>query len=106
MELFVVHTPGIYGCMHVGNIDWGYLNADKINMDPKYAQYDLVDAGAEEVHPPSNDYGANNLPPPPKTGLRKQQKLQKPGETKLTNSRHHCTPSHRDRLASNHPRPP
>ena len=66
---------------NAGTVDWGHLNADRVNMDPKYAQYDLVDAGAEEAGPPPGS--AVNLPPPPSAGLKKQQKLQKAGQDPL-----------------------
>jgi len=79
--------------LFAGTVDWGHLNADRVNMDPKYAQYDLVGATAEEVAPPRDAYGAGNLPPPPSAGLKKQQKLQKTGEMNAPPRRVGCSDS-------------
>lgn len=62
---------------YAGTIDWGHLTADKVNLDPKYTEYELLGADAEDIGIGNEQQmGANDLPPPPKKGLKKQQKKQ------------------------------
>ena len=51
-----------------GTIDWGYLNADKVNMDPKYSAYELVGAEGEGAGLPRGqpgNAGLDDVPGPP-----------------------------------------
>lgn len=48
MECVAVSTQWDRG-HSAGVVDWGYLNADKVNMDPKYTDYELLGEEAEKI---------------------------------------------------------
>lgn len=61
---------------NAGTIDWGHLNAEKVNLDPQSSGYEILGAEVEDF---ANLQPASSLPPPPSKGLKKQQKLQQQG---------------------------
>ena len=80
-----------------GTIDWGYLNADKVNMDPKYSAYELVGAEGEGAGLPRGqpgNAGLDDLPGPPmgrgrdmvKPAWMQTEGQQAPGQSPLSSS--------------------
>ena len=65
--------------LNAGTIDWGHLNAEKVNLDPQSSGYEILGAEAEDIRNEQPAVQPGLLPPPPTQGLKKQQKLQQKG---------------------------
>ena len=68
-----------YPICNAGTIDWGHLNAEKVNLDPQSSGYEILGAEVEDFASLQPATQPGSLPPPPSKGLKKQQKLQQQG---------------------------